>query len=121
MSDVQKLADRYVAIWNETDDAMRRKTIAEIWASDGRHYSRTLEAHGYDALEKRITGSNEKNIKIGGNRFRSVKNAQALRNVVFFNWEMTPAGDDKTVVAAGVIVLIVDEKQRILFDYQFFF
>ena len=121
MSDVQKLADRYVAIWNETDDAMRRKTIAEIWAADGRHYSGTLEAHGYDALEKRITGSNEKNIKIGGNRFRSVKNAQALRNVVFFNWEMTPAGDDKTVVAAGVIVLIVDEKQRILFDYQFFF
>jgi len=55
MNDAQYLADRYVAVWNETDPDRRRRAIAELWTPDGRHCVDTREAHGYDALEKRIT------------------------------------------------------------------
>src|SRR5262249_49203959 len=56
MNDPQCLADRYVAVWNETDPDRRRRAFAELWRPDGRHYVDTREACGYDALEKRITG-----------------------------------------------------------------
>jgi hypothetical protein len=119
MDDAQHLADRYVAVWNEIDPDRRRRAIAELWAPDGRHFVDTREACGYDALETRITGSHEKNVRDGGHRFRAAKDAQALRDVVTFHWEMLPANDE-TVVARGLEFLIVDGSGHILVDYQFF-
>ncbi len=118
MNEAQELADRYVAVWNETDPEARRKAIAELWAPDGLHYVGTREARGYEALERRIIGSHETNVRDNGNRFRAAKNVAALRNVVTFNWEMIPDGGD-TVLATGLEFLIVDEHSRILVDYQF--
>ena len=114
----QDLADRYANLWNETDPAARRKAISELWASDGVHYVRTLEARGYPALEARVTGSFEKNVRDRGNRFRAVRNAQALRNTVTFNWEMV-APDGEKVLAVGLEFVVLDDHGRIVADYQF--
>jgi hypothetical protein len=118
MSEVENLAERYVEVWNETDPEARRRAIAALWVPNGVHYVRTLEARGYDALEKRIIGSHEKNVRDGGYRFRTSRNAQALQNVVTFNWEMVPAAGGE-IAAAGLEFLIVDEHGRIVVDYQF--
>ncbi len=118
MNNPQDLADRYAAVWNETDPAARRKGIAELWAPDGVHYVRTVEARGYDALESRVTGSYEKNVRDAGNRFRAARNAQNLCNVVTFNWEMIPA-DGSKVLAVGLEFLVLDDRGRIVVDYQF--
>jgi len=118
VSDAQRLADGYVAVWNETDLQARRRAIAELWTPEGVHYVDTREARGYDALEKRITGSHEKNVRDGGHRFRAAKGARTLRNAVTFFWEMLPADSEK-VVATGLEFLIIDAEGRILTDYQF--
>lgn len=118
MIDAQHLADRYVALWNEPDPSARRDAIARLWLPDGVHYVRTLEARGYDALEQRVTGSHDKNVRLGGFVFRAVRNAQALREVVTFNWEMIrPASGE--VVAVGLEFLQVDADGLIVGDYQF--
>jgi hypothetical protein len=114
----QDFANRYAAVWNETDPAIRRRQIEELWAADGVHYVRKLEARGYDALEKRITGSYEKNVRDPGNYFRAVQNAQVLRNVLTFNWEMI-APDGSKVLAVGLEFLQLGEDGRIAADYQF--
>ncbi len=114
----QDLADRYVAVWNEADAAARRRAIAQLWVPDGVHYVDTREARGYAALEQRITGSYEKNVRDRGNRFRAVKSARALRDGVLLFWEMLPA-QSETVLASGLVFLIVDRERRILVDYQF--
>jgi hypothetical protein len=117
MSSAQELADRYVAVWNETGADARRRIIRELWVPDGLHFVGVREARGYDELEQRIIGSHEKNISAAGNSFRAVTNARTLRNGVTFNWEMiSPKGD---VLATGLEFLIVDDRQRILVDYQF--
>jgi hypothetical protein len=118
VNDAQELADRYVAVWNETNAETRRRAIAELWRPDGIHYVGTREAHGYEALEQRIAGSHEKNVRDGGHRFRAVNGARRLRDVVTFFWEMLPAGGD-TVVATGLEFLILDDQGRIVTDYQF--
>ena len=119
MLDPQRLADRYIAVWHETDDERRRDAIAALWVRDGRHFVAAREAQGYAALETRIRGSHEKNVRDDGNRFRAVPGARRLHDVVTFYWEMLPADAD-TVLAKGLEFLIVNDEDMILVDYQFF-
>ena len=116
--DAQSLAERYVAVWNETDPDRRRRQIAQLWAPDGLHYVGEREARGYEALERRITGSHDKNVRDGGYRFRAANGARALRDIVTFDWEMLPSGRDE-VVARGLEVLLLDSTGHIRVDYQF--
>jgi hypothetical protein len=118
MIDAQQLADRYVALWNITSRDARRNAIEELWPADGAHYVKTLEARGYDALEKRVTGSHEKNVRDGGFRFHAAPNAQRLREIVTFNWEMIRP-DSGEVVSVGLEFLELGADGRIATDYQF--
>src|ERR1700688_4329275 len=55
--DAQELVERYVAVWNEADPAVRRDRIRSLWAPDGTTCHRLLEARGHAAIEARVTGS----------------------------------------------------------------
>ena len=113
-----ELADRYVALWNETDAGARRDAIATLWVPEGEHYVRTLQVKGHAALEQRVTGSHEKNVRDGGFLFRATGDAQLLQNTVMFHWEMVPA-DGGPVAALGLEFLVLAEDGRIARDYQF--
>src|SRR5688500_9976450 len=82
-----ELAERYVALWNEPDADRRRRTIAELWAVEGRHIlqppqeiraiaaqpgiamTATLEARGYEAIEARAASVYEHWVASEGLRF----------------------------------------------------
>ena len=119
MFDAQTLADRYVAVWNERNEGSRRAAIAALWVPDGQHYVQGQEARGHAALEKRIRGSHERNVRDNGNRFRAARDARRLHDVVTFHWEMLPA-DSETVLVRGLEFLIIRDDGHILVDYQFF-
>jgi len=118
MIDAQDLADKYVAVWNESDPERRRQQIAALWVPDGQHYTDVREARGYDALEQRIIGSYNKNVRDGGHRFRARQDARTLRDIVVLHWEMLSPADDR-VATWGLAVLHVDAEGCILTDYQF--
>ena len=101
----------------ETMNKLRQ--IAALWVPDGQHYVGERAVRGHAALEQRVRGSHEKNVRDDGNRFRAMSNARRLRDVVTFNWEMLPANAD-TVLGRGLQFLIVGDDGRILIDYQFF-
>ncbi|MGJ7527607.1 nuclear transport factor 2 family protein [Variovorax sp. GB1P17] len=113
-----ELADRYVAVWNETDAAARRDAIARLWVPEGEHYVRMLQAKGYEALMQRVTSSHEKNVRDAGFRFIATGDAQALHNGVMFHWQMVPAAGGP-VAALGLEFLVLSEDGRIATDYQF--
>jgi hypothetical protein len=117
MHEPQSLADRYVAVWNETDAGRRRRQIAELWVPQGEHYVGTRAARGHEALETRVRESHEKNVRDGGNRFRAAPGARQLRDVVTFHWEMLHG---ETVGGRGLEILRVDDQGRVLTDYMFF-
>ncbi len=118
MVDAQQLAERYANIWNEVDLEKRRTAIAHLWRADGRHFVKTTQVQGHDALERRVTASHEKNVRDAGYLFRVVGQAQRLPGVVTFNWQMVkPAMGD--VVATGLEFLEIDGDGLIVTDYQF--
>jgi len=116
--DAQQLADRYAAVWNEPDAAARREAIARLWVPDGVHHVKTRQARGHAELETRVAEAYDKNVGANGFAFRAVKNAQALREVVTFNWEMVQPATGQ-VLAVGLEFLHVDEEGRVVSDYQF--
>jgi hypothetical protein len=133
--DPQELVSRYVAVWNQPDAELRRQAIRDLWTDDGAHIlqppqeirkvatglgfgSVALEARGHDALEVRVTRAYEEFVEPGEFAFRPRDNADRLRDVVKFNWEMVPAaGGD--AAAAGLEILVLDDDGRITADYQF--
>lgn len=118
MRNAQSIADQYVALWNERDPGLRRKAITSLWSAEGWHYVRTLCIQGYDALEARVTGSHEKNVRDAGYVFRECRNAQRLPAVTTFNWEMVdPLA--ATILATGLEFLELDADDRIVRDFQF--
>ena len=133
--DVNDLSSRYVAAWNEPDPARRRQAIQELWAEDGIHVlqppaefrqaaaglgftSAALEARGHGELEVRVTRAYQDFVAPGEFTFRPRDNADALRNVVKFRWEMVPCGGGEAA-AAGLEILILGADGRIEADYQF--
>ena len=118
MNPTQQLADRYAAVWNEADAERRRRAIAELWSPTGAHFVKTREVRGLEALQERVTGAYEKNVRERGFLFRACSNAQRLRDVVTFNWEMIRP-DSGEVAALGLEFLQLDEHGLIAVDHQF--
>lgn len=50
MTDFNTLAERYVAVWNETDAARRKALIAETFAEDSFYVDPLMQAVGRDQL-----------------------------------------------------------------------
>ncbi|BEK96942.1 hypothetical protein [Nocardia seriolae] len=135
MTNINELADRYLAMWNEPDADARRKLITELWAEDGAQILvdppedlrnaatdlnfpiPVLEVRGRHALERRVERAYEMFVAPGENRFVQRSPAtRLLKNVVAFTWSMVTA--DGTAVGGGLDVLALDEDGRIRTDHQ---
>jgi hypothetical protein len=135
MNDPNQLADRYVAMWNESDAERRRALVADLWADDAAHIldppeemraiaarpglglTSQLEARGHAELVARATSAYEEWVARGGFRFRRGDDAARVADVVTFHWEMVDP--DGEVAAGGLDFLVLRPDGRIVRDYQF--
>lgn len=134
MNDLE-IVDRYVAVWNEADPARRRAAVGDLWAADGVHvlqppvemrdaaasvgfFDLVLEARGHAALDRRVARAHDEFVASGGYAFRSKGDAERLRDVVKFRWEMVRR-DGGAVAAVGLEILVLGADGRITDDYQF--
>jgi hypothetical protein len=118
-NDAHLIAEHYVALWNETDADKRRAAIEAFFAPDAAHFVGAREAKGYAALEARVIGSHEKNVRDGGFLFRVRPGAQKLRDVVTFHWEMVPRDDPDHIAAVGLEFVTLTREGKSLLDYMF--
>jgi hypothetical protein len=129
-----ELCDRFVAVWNEPDYERRRALVAGLWAPDGEHVlmppaevrdaaadmgmRSSFEVRGHRELEARVTDAHERFIASGEYGFRRRDDAERLRDVVKFRWEMVSTADG-SVAGVGLEFLVIDADGRIRTDYQF--
>jgi hypothetical protein len=134
MNPTNELCDRYVAVWNQADPDRRRTLVDGLWAADAEHVlvppqdvrtaaaelnlSAVFEVRGHRELEARVTEAHARFVASGDYAFRRRDDAQRLRDVVKFTWEMVATADG-SVAGAGLEFLVVDAEGRIRRDYQF--
>ncbi|MBW8814950.1 MAG: hypothetical protein JF588_16135 [Caulobacterales bacterium] len=117
MTQHQALVDDYLAVWNETDPARRRRRIGALWAPGGATFNRMLEARGYDAIVERVTGANDRWVRDGGFEFRPAR-VSAFGEAVRLVWVMASRATGE-VDSRAQSYLVLDAAGRVLCDYQF--
>lgn len=118
MGDVQRLAERFVSVWNERDPDRRHAMVRSLWAIDGRHLMGTQDVRGYEALEERVAASNRHNVVEKDYVFRPPTAIQSLPGAIKFRWDMVRRASGE-VVSNGVGLLVVDDEGRVRCDYLF--
>jgi hypothetical protein len=108
MTATPDLADRYLAVWNETAPAARGAAIADLFADDVRYTDPLVTAEGHDALEATIGAVQQ---QFPGFVFRLAGPVDAHHDQLRFSWELGPAGEEAPV--AGSDVAVVDGSGRI--------
>ena len=108
MSTFDQLADRYIALWNETDPASRRRGIEQLWSEDARYIDPMAEVQGRDAIEQTIAAVQEQFPEFV---FRLAGPVDAHHNQLRFSWELGPAGGEAPIV--GFDVAVTDAEGRL--------
>jgi hypothetical protein len=111
-------ADRFVALWNETDPQARRVRAEELYAPDACYiFYRKDPLRGVDEIVGQLAYTHEIYGPMGY-RFRSANNAVGHHNVVRVNWVMVAEATGEMEMA-GQDVLVLGEDGLITADYQF--
>ncbi|WP_409185680.1 nuclear transport factor 2 family protein [Amycolatopsis sp. VS8301801F10] len=116
--DAGEFADRYVAVWNESDPAARRTMIASLWAEDGVQCTESAEYRGQQELERRVGEAFEEFVAGGGFVFRYAGDAVGHHGMVRFTTQMVPAAGGE-IAWTGFVVAELGEDGRIRRDFQF--
>jgi hypothetical protein len=112
-----QIAERYIAMWNETDHAIRRKLVDELWAEDCVYFNRFFVAKGRDMIENVVTGAHHEYFAKGF-VFKSCHDAYGHHQGLKFGWVMVSA-DTGEVDTFGEEFVILNEAGQILMDYMF--
>ena len=106
VTQIEKVADRYIAVWNEPDAEGRRRAVAELWTEGGTYTDPLVAAEGWQAIEEVINGVRE---QFSGYVFELIGDADAHHNVVRFRWELVPEGSDESVVEGFDVAVVADD------------
>jgi hypothetical protein len=107
MSDFTKLAEQYIATWNETDPSARRALIDEVWSPGGQYIDPLAEVTGRDQIDAVIAAAQEQFV---GMTFRLAGAVDAHHDQARFTWELGPAG---TAIVVGFDVAKRDADGRL--------
>ncbi|MFJ5882124.1 nuclear transport factor 2 family protein [Kitasatospora cineracea] len=103
--DLQHLAERYLAAWNETDPAARRKLVEETWSADGRYTDPLVETRGHEQFDAALAAVQA---QFAGLVFR-LGPVDAHHDVARFTWELAPEGAaEPLVVGFDVLTAAAD-------------
>ena len=118
MPGYNKIAERYMAMWNIAADASRREEVDGLYAEDAVYVFFNYDPFvGRDSIFKHVTVSH----RIYGRSgffFSSCHNAIGHHNLMRFNWVMVSKRTGEMAMM-GNDVLVLDEEDRIKADYQF--
>lgn len=97
MLDVNTAIDRYIAMWNETDEEQRRTLVAQTLTEDASYLDPMMSGEGTDAIAAMIGAAQQ---QFPGHRFELVSKPDAHHDCVRFTWSL--ADDGSKPVAIGV-------------------
>ena len=95
------LAERYIAIWNETDPTKRRRAIDDVWAPNARYIDPLAVAEGREAIDATIAAVQS---QFPGMTFRLAGPVDGHHNQARFTWELGPAEGEAPIVGFDVAV-----------------
>ena len=94
MNTLTDLIDRYIAAWNEADEARRQALIADTWTESAYYVDPVLQGEGRDGIGTMIAGVQE---RFPGHRFRRTGEVESHHDRLRFTWELASEQGDAVV------------------------
>jgi hypothetical protein len=110
MSNFTDLVDRYIAIWNETDDERRRDLIARTWTEDSTYLDPMIRGEGRGGIDAMIRGVQA---QFPGLLFRRTSDVDTHNDRVRFAWELGPEGGAALAGGVDFGVIVGDHLQAV--------
>ncbi|ALK98441.1 polyketide cyclase [Massilia sp. WF1] len=98
------IAERYLAIWNERDDIIRRARIAQLFATGASYADPMMRGSGIDGIDAMIGAAQR---QFPGHRFSLHGTPDGHSDVVRFSWTLAPDGG--APVAQGSDIAHMDD------------
>lgn len=103
------VADRYIALWNETDPARRRALVAAAWTGDASYADPLMQGEGHDGIAALIGAVHE---RFPGHRFTLSGRPDGHNGRVRFSWTLAADGGAPPV-ARGTDFAVLAEDGRL--------
>jgi hypothetical protein len=94
MTHAAKIADAYIALWNETDPQRRRALIGEAWTDDARYVDPIMQGEGRDQIDGLIAAVHD---RFPGFRFALIGQPDGYGQHVRFSWGLGPEGGEAPI------------------------
>lgn len=108
MIDVQQIAQRYIASWNEDDAATRRVLVDALWVKDARYVDPMMQADGQDQIMALIAGVKT---QFPGCRFKLAGQPDGYSAYARFSWSLSAANGSE--IAHGTDFATVSSDGRL--------
>ena len=98
---LKPIADRYIAVWNETDAKRRRALLAQNWTETAAYADPLMRGHGADEIDALIAAVQT---RFPGFRFAISGLADGHGDHVRFSWQFGPDGAEALVKGTDVVL-----------------
>jgi hypothetical protein len=89
-----RVADQYIALWNETDAARRLQLLQAHWTGDARYVDPMAEASGHAQISTLVGGVQQ---RFPGFRFRLKGQPDGHGEHLRFSWTLGPSGAEDLI------------------------
>lgn len=102
MTDANSKAERYIAIWNETDAACRSALIAETWDEAATYVDPLMRGEGHAQINALVDAVQA---RFPGYRFELIGTADSYGDNLRFSWGLGPHGGEHLIKGTDFAVL----------------
>lgn len=93
-NDANTNAERYLAIWNETDAARRRALIAESWSEAATYIDPLMRGEGHEQINSLVEAVQT---RFPGFRFALIGTPDGYGDNLRFSWGLGPANGEALI------------------------
>ncbi|MDM0016122.1 nuclear transport factor 2 family protein [Variovorax saccharolyticus] len=93
--DALRVAEHYIAVWNETDAGRRLALLETHWTDDARYVDPLAQAHGRTQISALVGGVQQ---RFPGFRFALKGQPDAHGDQLRFSWTLGPSGAEDLIV-----------------------
>ena len=102
MTDVNKIASRYIELWNERTPSRRREILGQHWAKDAKYVDPLMSGEGHDGVDALIAGVQQ---RFPDFRFKLIGEPNGFGDHVRFCWGLGPEGADSPIKGTDFAVV----------------
>jgi hypothetical protein len=102
MTDVKKVASRYIELWNERAAHRRREMLETDWTSDAKYIDPLMSGDGHHGVDALIAGVQQ---RFPDFRFSLIGEPNGYGDHVRFSWGLGPDGADSPIKGTDFAVL----------------